>query len=268
MNEAIQKIKHSLPSVALITAGASGIGCAIAQRFLQNGYKVHVCDIDQVAMDRFLEENPAATATLADVANPGQVDSLFAELEEHYGRLDILVNNAGIAGPTARVEDIDPVDWDRTIAVGLNGAFYVTRRAIPLLKQAGGGSVINMASSAAFFGCPLRSPYVAAKWAMIGFTKTLAMELGPLGIRVNAICPGSVSGPRIEGVIERDAKQRGITTQEVRDSWTRQTSLRSFVSADAVAATVAFLVSPDGAMISGQALGVDGHTESLSSPLD
>jgi len=268
MRDAIESKRSLSPTVALITAGASGIGGAIAKRFLQRGYKVHVCDIDQAAVDRFLQENSGATATLADVANSTQVDQLFSDLEQLYGRLDILVNNAGIAGPIARVEDISTVDWDRTLAVGLNGAFYVTRRAVPWLKKAGGGSIINMASSAAFFGCPLRSPYVAAKWALLGFTKTLAMELGPFEIRVNAICPGSVSGPRIEAVIERDATQRGITTEEVRDSWTRQTSLRSFVSADDVAATVAFLVSPEGAMISGQALGVDGHTESLSSPLD
>ncbi len=258
----------ALQPVALITAGACGIGCAIAQRFLQLEYKVHVCDIDGVAIDAFLKQNPGATATQADVASPGQVEQVFADIEAHYGRLDILVNNAGIAGPTARVEDISPEDWERTIAVGLNGAFYVTRHAVPLLKRAGGGSVINMASTAGLFGCPLRSPYVAAKWALIGFTKTLAMELGPFGIRANAICPGCVTGPRIEAVIERDAKQRGVSTEEVRTNWTRQASMRTFISPESVAATVAFLVSPDGAMISGQALGIDGHTESLSSPLD
>ena len=140
--------------------------------------------------------------------------------------------------------------------------------AVPLLKQAGGGSIVNIASSAAMFGYPLRSPYSAAKWAIIGLTKTLAMELGQQKIRVNAICPGSVSGPRIEGVIERDAKARGMETEEIRNAWTRQSSMRCFVSADDVAAMIGFLVSEDGARISGQTLGVDGHTESLSNPFD
>ena len=254
--------------VALVTAGASGIGREIAKTFLQQGYSVHICDVDRDAVDRFISDHQHATGSYCDVSDAAQVDSLFDDLASQHGKLKVLVNNAGIAGPTARVEDIDPADWNRTIEVGLNGAFYVTRRAVPLLKTGGGGSIINIASSAAFFGFPLRSPYAAAKWALIGFTKTLAMELGPSGIRVNAICPGSVSGPRIDAVIARDASARGTTEQEIRDAWTKQTSLRCFVDPQDVAAMAAFLVSPAGAKISGQALGVDGHTESLSNPMD
>jgi NAD(P)-dependent dehydrogenase (short-subunit alcohol dehydrogenase family) len=254
--------------VALVTAGASGIGLEIARTLLEGGYRVHICDVDQAAVERFAVEHDLASGSCCDVSRTSQVERMFEDFKQSHGKLNVLVNNAGISGPTARVEDIEPDDWNRTIAVGLNGAFYVSRLAVPLLKAAGGGSIINIASSAALFGFPLRSPYAAAKWALIGFTKTLAMELGPSGIRVNAICPGSVSGSRIDAVISRDAKARGKSEQEIRDTWTRQTSLRCFVEPQDIAAMAAFLVSPAGARISGQALGVDGHTESLSSPLD
>lgn len=254
--------------VALITAGAAGIGRVIAEAFIGQGWRVHVCDIDPGAIEAFLQANPEAAATCADVANVAQVDRVFIELADRYGQLNILVNNAGIAGPTLHVEDIEPTDWDQTIAVNLNGQFYCTRRAVPMLKAAGGGSIINMSSNAAFFGCPLRAPYAASKWALIGFTKTLAMELGPFGIRVNAICPSSVEGERIDAVIQKDAKRRGKTAEEIRDMYLRQSSLRCFVSAADVANLALFLASDKSARISGQALGLDGHTESLANWLD
>jgi NAD(P)-dependent dehydrogenase (short-subunit alcohol dehydrogenase family) len=259
---------HQSKRTALITAGASGIGKAIAERMMKQGFNVHICDLDDAAIERFLAQYPDAGASKTDVSNATQVDELFSELKARYGRLDLLVNNAGVAGPTARIEDISIEDWDRTVGVNLNGAFYVSRGAVPLLKKSADASIINIASSAALFGFPLRSPYAAAKWGLIGFTKTLAMELGPDGIRVNAICPGSVSGPRLDRVMERDAEQRGISIEETRRIWTQQTSLRCFVDAEDIAAMAAYLVSPEGARISGQSLSVDGHTESLSSPLD
>lgn len=258
----------SQTSVALVTAGANGIGLAIARRFVADGYSVHICDQDAQALAELAQKLPAATASLADVTDTQQVGALFVELEQRYGRLDVLVNNAGIAGPVARLEDIAIADWDRTIAVNLNSVFYVTRLAIPLLRASGGGSIINMSSSAGLFGCPMRAPYVASKWAIIGLTKTLAMELGRAGIRVNAICPGSVNGPRIEGVIARDAEERGKTTEEIRQLWCQQISMQTFVDAEDVAAMASFLASPEARFVSGQAMSVDGHTESLSSPLD
>jgi NAD(P)-dependent dehydrogenase (short-subunit alcohol dehydrogenase family) len=156
--------------VILVTAGTSGIGRCIAETFIAHGGRVHVCDINADALAGFLSDHPYATGSIADVASPGQVDDMFVELVDRYGRLDILVNNAGVAGPTAPVEEIGTEDWDRTIAIDLSGQFYVTRRAVPLLKQSGGGSIINVSSNAALFGCPLRSPYVASKWAMVGLT--------------------------------------------------------------------------------------------------
>ena len=251
-------------TVVMVTAGASGIGLGIASAFLGTGCRVHICDIDSVAIAAFLQANPEATASRADVSDPQQLATAFDELVEQHGRLDVLVNNAGIAGPTAAVEDVAIADWKQTLGVDLDGPFYCTRLAVPLLKRQG-GSIINMASNAGLFGCPLRSPYAAAKWALIGLTKTWAMELGPSSVRVNALCPGSVSGERIEGVIARDAAERGIAAEQVRDMYARQSSLRTFVDAEDIANMALFLASDLGAKISGQAIAIDGHTETLSS---
>ncbi len=225
--------------IALITAGASGIGRCIAEHLLNEGVHVHICDISVDAIEALTTAHPDITATEADVSDVEQVEALFSELERLYGRLDILVNNVGIAGPTAEVEDIDPADWNQTINVDLNSAFYVTRKAAPLLK-ASAGCIINMSSTGGLFGYPMRSPYAAAKWAMIGLTKTWAMEMGPAGVRVNSICPGSVNGPRIDNVIEMDARERGITEQEIRDVYLRQTSMRVFVEPEDIANMVVF----------------------------
>ena len=250
--------------VVLVTAGASGIGRCIAEKFLAHGCCVHICDLNQDAIDDFLSKNPNASASYADVSDVGQVELLFNDFSNRFDRLDILVNNAGIAGPTANLEEITPADWDKTISVNINGQFYVSRLAIPIMKKTGSGSIINISSSAGLFGCPKRAPYVASKWAIIGITKTLAMELGPVGIRVNAICPGSVEGSRIEEVIERDASSRECSPAEIRRIYECQMSLRRFVTADEIANMALFLASDMGAGISGQAVGVDGHTESLS----
>ena len=251
----------------LITAGASGIGLAIARAFLADGAKVHICDICEIAIANVTRDYPQITSTVADVSQLDQVDRLYRDLSERYGRLDVLVNNVGVAGPTAALEDIDPLDWQRTLDVDLNSLFYVSRQAVPLLKTAQ-GCILNMASNAGLLGFPLRSPYVAAKWAMIGLTKTWAMELGPFGVRVNALCPGSVNGPRIDSVIAKDAKQRGLSESAIRDVYLRQNSLRVFVEADDIAKTIIFLCSNAGRHISGQAIPLDGHTEGLSNWLD
>jgi len=250
--------------VVLISGGASGIGRTIASAFLDNGAAVHVLDASEQHIAEFLAAYPAATATLANITDPAEVDTVFAELRSHYGRLTVLVNNAGVAGPTAPVEDIPIEEWAQCINVDLNGFFYVTRRAVPLLKEQPGSSIINIASTAALHGYPLRSAYAASKWAQIGLTKTWAMELGSYGIRVNAISPGSVEGARIDAVIERDAKARGLSVDEVRDVYLRQTSMRTFISAEDVARMAVFLASDGAARVSGQVIAVDGYTEGLS----
>lgn len=256
------------PNIVLISGGASGIGRTIASRFLARGDRVHVCDVAGDRVGAFLDANPGATATVADIGDKADVARVFDDLLAAHGGLDVLINNAGIAGPSAPVEATDEDGWDECIRINLSGTFYMTRRAVPLLRKSASASVINIASTAALFGYPLRSAYAAGKWAQIGLTKTWAMELGPAGIRVNAVCPTSVDGPRIDAVIARDAENRGLSPDEVRDVYTRQTSMRSFVSADDIADTVLFLASPQAARISGQSIAVDGHTESLSNWLD
>ena len=248
---------------ALITAAASGIGRVVAKRFLDEGAAVHICDLDSNKLTSFAEDRPRLSTTVADVSSDEDVGVLFEEAMAHLGGLDILVNNAGIAGPAGQTETLSYGDRGRTLAVNLDGTFLCSQRAVPLLKESGGGSIINMSSSAGLFGYPRRSPYASAKWAIIGLTKTLAMELGPFGVRVNAVCPGAVSGDRIDRVIEATAATRGVGTDEVRDNYVRQTSLRTFVDPEDVAATILFLCSEAGARISGQALAVDGHTEGL-----
>ena len=252
----------------LISGGAAGIGRRIAERFLERGDAVHICDSSREAVDAFLVANPTATATVGDVADRNSVDSVFADLLEQHGGLDLLVNNAGIAGPVGPVETLDEDGWDECLQINLSGTFYMTKRAVPLLRKSTQASIINIASTAALMGCPQRSPYVATKWAQIGLTKTWAMELGPEGIRVNAVCPTSVDGARIERVIQHEAEQRDVSKEDVRDVYLRQTSMRSFASADEVADTVLFLASDKATRISGQSISVDGHTEGFLNWLD
>jgi NAD(P)-dependent dehydrogenase (short-subunit alcohol dehydrogenase family) len=247
----------------LVTAGAAGIGKAFVETFADAGAKVFICDIDRNALDAFRTARPEIGGGITDVSDPRQVDGLFDAAKAFLGGLDVLINNAGIAGPTAPVEDIALADWDRTIAVDLSGMFYCTRLAVPLLKEAGGGSIINMSSAAGRLGFPLRTPYAAAKWAVVGFTKSLAIELGPSNIRVNAIQPGVVEGERIERVISAKAKALGKSFDEIRDQMVSKVSLRRMVSRFDIANMALFLATDAGRNISGQALSVCGNVETL-----
>jgi NAD(P)-dependent dehydrogenase (short-subunit alcohol dehydrogenase family) len=179
----------------------------------------------------------------------------------------VLINSAGIAGPTALLNDADPDHWSKTIDVNIKGMFYCCKEAIPYIKKSENGSIVNLASNAAFFGFPFRSAYTTAKWATIGMTKTLAMELGKNNIRVNAICPGSVTGDRIARVIEADAKEQGKSIEEIKPAYVKQVSLKSFGGPDDVAKMCLYLTSEMGKFISGQAIGLDGHTEGLSTEI-
>ena len=247
----------------LVTAGGSGIGRVIARTFLDHGARVHVCDVDEKALKELKKEAPAVTQTLADVADVSQVEKLFEEVKRHLGGLDVLVNNAGIAGPTAKVEDIRPEDWDRCIAVDLNGMFYCTRKAMPLIKAAGGGSIINLSSAAGRLAFPMRTPYSAAKFGVVGFTESLAAEAGPDKVRVNCIQPGVVEGERIERVIEAKAKGLGVDKEEVRRRLLEGVSMHTTVSAQDIANMALFLATEAGKHISGQALAVCGGARYL-----
>ena len=247
----------------IVTAGAAGIGRAIADQFLAQGARVFICDVDGNALAAFRKAAPKASAMLADVADAQQVDALFAEAAKFLGGLDVLVNNAGIAGPTGPVETLSQEDWRRTLAINLEGQFLCTRRAVPLLREAGGGSIINLSSAAGRFGFARRTPYSASKWGVVGFTKSLAVELGPDNIRVNAILPGAVDGPRIQRVIAAKAQSLGVPHKEMEARYVSQASLHRMVTADDIAGMAVFLASPAGYNISGQALSVDADTQYL-----
>ena len=242
----------------LVTAGGAGIGRVIARSFADHGARVHVCDVDEKAL-----RQANLPYTVADVAKLADVDRLFSDVERKLGGLDVLVNNAGIAGPTARVEDIRPEDWDRCIAVDLNGMFYCTRKAMPMIKAAGGGSIINLSSAAGQLAFPMRTPYSAAKWAVVGFTQSLAAEAGPEKVRVNCIQPGVVEGERIERVIEAKAKGLGVDKEEVRRRLLEGVSMHTTVTAQDIANMALFLASDAGKHISGQALSVCGGARYL-----
>jgi NAD(P)-dependent dehydrogenase (short-subunit alcohol dehydrogenase family) len=247
----------------LVTAGAGGIGRAIVEALIAAGARLHICDVDAAALAAFRAAHPGHGATIADVSAEADVARLFDDATAALGGLDVLVNNAGIAGPTGGVEEISVADWRRCIDIDLTGQFLCTRLAVPLLKAAGGGAIINMSSAAGRFGYAWRTPYAAAKWGVIGFTQSLAKELGPSNIRVNAILPGIVEGPRIEGVIAARAKQTGVSYAEMEKTYLDRVSLRRMVTAEDVAGTVLWLVSAAGANISGQSLGVDGNVETI-----
>jgi NAD(P)-dependent dehydrogenase (short-subunit alcohol dehydrogenase family) len=247
----------------LVTAGASGIGRAIADLLIENGAKLHVCDVSLEHLDDFRKARPDHGASMCDVANEEDVASLFKDLHQTLGGLDALVNNAGVAGPTGGVEHIALADWRRTIDVGLTGQFLCTRQAVPLLRQAKDGAIINLSSAAGRFGYAFRTPYAAAKWGVIGFTQSLAKELGPAGIRVNAVLPGAVDGPRMRGVIRDRAAQMGLSEAEMEKDILEHVSLGRLVTQEDIAAMVLFLLGPGGFNISGQSLGIDASTESI-----
>jgi NAD(P)-dependent dehydrogenase (short-subunit alcohol dehydrogenase family) len=245
----------------LVTAGAAGIGRAMAAVFEDAGARVFICDVDAAALVAMNDAHPRIASCRTDVSDPQAVDAMFDQAVASLGGLDVLINNAGIAGPTAKVEDISIEDWDRTVSVDLNSMFYCIRRAVPLLKQAGGGSIINLSSIAGRLAFPLRAPYAAAKWGVIGLTKAIAAELGPSSIRVNAILPGVVEGDRVKRVVEARAATRGISFDEAMDKFVAPISLRRMVTAEDIANMALFIATPAGANISGQALSVCGdHT--------
>lgn len=253
----------------LVTGGASGIGLEIADAFAECGARVHVCDASQAAIAALADRPPRAvagaiSATLADVSDPAAVERVFADVSTGLGGLDVLVNNAGIAGPTGGIDEIDPVQWEQTVAINLNAQFQFARRAVPLLRESKhGGAIIALSSVAGRLGYAFRTPYAATKWAVVGLVKSLAIELGPLGIRVNAIQPGIVRGPRMRRVIEARAQQLGIGYDDMEKRYLEKISLRRMTDPAEIAATALFLCSPGGHGITGQAISVCGNVEVL-----
>lgn len=245
----------------MVTAGGAGIGAVIAQAFAANGARVHTCDVSESAIAELTGRHERITGSVADLGDAQAVDRWCAESLEVLGGVDVLVNNAGIAGPTADVENVSLDDWRQCLAVDLDSHFLTCRAVVPHLKAQRSGSIVNMSSTAGQVGYGRRTPYAAAKWAVIGLTKSLAIELGRYGVTANAVCPGSVRGPRMERVIAAEADSRGVTPDVVEREYTSSQSVARFVEPQEIADMCVFLASPQARMVSGQAIAVDGHTE-------
>jgi NAD(P)-dependent dehydrogenase (short-subunit alcohol dehydrogenase family) len=248
----------------VITAGGRGIARRAVERYLAAGARVLTADVDEAGLASAKAANPALLAMRADVSSESDVAMLFETAKRELGGLDILINAAGIGGAVGPVETFRFEDWRRCMGVNIDGPFLCCRAAIPMLKAAGRSSIVNFSSVSGLFGNRDRAPYVAAKWAVIGLTKTLAMELGPFGINVNAICPGPVEGKRMEEVLQGESRSKGKPPETLRAEYTQASSMREWITADDVVAMVMLVTSPEGHRISGQALTVDGHTESVA----
>lgn len=247
----------------LVTAGAAGIGREIARAFAATGAKVFVCDIDAAALERLTQEIPGVLTATCDIAKREEVAEMVAAAATTLGGLDVLINNAGIAGPTAPVDEVDPDDWDTVVQVNLIGTFDVTRLAIPHLKQSAAGVIIVISSVAGRFGYANRSAYAATKWGLIGFTKSLAIELGQYGIRANAILPGLVAGERLQRVLEGRAQASGQTLEQVTQRVMANQSIKRLVDPQDIAALAVFLASDAARSISGQMLPVDNDVQMI-----
>ncbi len=247
----------------VVTAGARGIGRAIVNAFVASGANVHLCDIDETALGACLTAVSGTTGTVCDVGNPQQVDQMMTEAIETLGGIDVLVNNAGIAGPAGPIESVTQESLLDCLNVNLGSQFYTAKHAIPLMKAQRRGSIINIASTAGQYGFPWRSPYCTSKWAIIGLTKTMAMELGEFNIRANVICPGSINNKRMEHVIQLEHEVTGNSKEQVREGFLKQVSMNTFIDPEEIANMALFIASPLGRHISGQALAVDGHTETM-----
>ncbi|NPD69939.1 SDR family oxidoreductase [Lichenicola cladoniae] len=259
----LERLRPYPDMCVMISAGAAGIGRALADAYVEAGATVHVCDVSETALSAFRERHPGCLATQANVADPAQIEAVFQAHAERFGRLDVLINNAGIAGPTGGIDTMDDEAWSQTVEINLTAQYRFAHRAVPLLKNSSKAHIICMSSVAGRLGYAWRTPYAATKWAIIGLMKSLASELGPDDIRVNAILPGIVEGPRMDGVIRARAEQIGLSFKKMREEYLQKISLKRMVTAEDVAAMALFLCSPAARNITGQAISVDGNVEYL-----
>ena len=246
----------------VISAGASGIGLATVKVCLSRGATVYLCDLNERLINK-LKKHPLKNKRLfvsqCDASNEYDVSNFFEEINKKTKKIDALINNVGVAGPTGTLEKLESDDWERTLKINVISHFYFTKLAIPMLKKNKGGSIINLSSGAGIMGFPLRSPYAASKWAVIGMTKTLAMELGKFKIRVNAICPGTIKGDRMVRVIRDKAKFLKVSKKNVEKEFVSMASMNCWIYEEDIGKTCSFLISNDGERISGQAIAVDGN---------
>jgi NAD(P)-dependent dehydrogenase (short-subunit alcohol dehydrogenase family) len=251
------------PLRVLVSAGASGIGASIAERFRADGARVSVCDRDDAAVRSATHIDPGLHAVVGDVADAGDTQRWVEDVVDLWGGVDVLVNNAGIAGPIDPVEKIDPGAWRDSMAVNIDSHFLMARLVIPHMKKQRSGAIVAISSTAGLYGYGMRTPYAAAKWAVIGFTKSLAVELGPFGVRANVVAPGAVEGARMRRVIEAEAAKRGLSVDAVQREYVESQSIARFVQPSEIADMCAFLASSHASMVNGQVIAVDGNTETF-----
>ena len=246
----------------IISAGASGIGWATTKVCLTKGATVFICDIEKKYLTK-AKKHPLNNKKLfvyeCDAANEHTVKVLFNNISKKTKKIDCLINNVGIAGPTGTIENLKSEDWEKTLKVNVISHFYFTKLAIPMIKRNKGGSIINLSSGAGIMGFPLRSPYAASKWAIIGVTKTLAMELGKFKIRVNAICPGTIKGDRMVRVVRDKSKFLKVSKKQIEKEFISMASMNCWIYEEDIGQTCSFLISDEAARISGQVIGVDGN---------
>lgn len=252
------------PQRVVITAGGAGIGRALALAFHATGARVAVCDIDADAIAELAKIQPEIIGRVANVTNAEDMAAFLGDVDAAFGGVDVALANAGTGGPAGPIESLDLDDWRACISANLDGAFLLCQWAAAHMKAQKSGSIILTSSTAGMFGYPMRSPYATAKWGVIGLMKTLACELGPYGVRVNAICPGAVEGDRMERVLKNEAAAKSQDIEDVRQIYVKGVSMRTWVSADDIADAALFLTSPAASKISGLAMPVDGHTESIT----
>jgi len=245
-----------------ITAGAGGIGKVIAEAYAAHGAQVYICDQDRDSVDALPDQ---VIGACVDVTDEAALDAWLQAGLAQLGGCDVLINNAGIAGQADPIEALDLAQWKQCLAVNLDAQMITCRAVAPAMKQQKSGSIINLSSTSGLFGAPFRAPYAAAKWAVIGFTKTIATELGPHGIRCNAICPGAVSGDRMDRVLAAEATARGVSPDEVYTDYASGSSLRRFAEPEEIAQLCLYLSSDAANFVSGQAIAVDGNTETYHS---
>lgn len=245
----------------VVTGGGSGIGLAIAERFAAAGYGVHLFEIDEGVLADALGSNPGFTGSRGDVASPDQVVGGMREALEARGQIDVLVNNAGIAGPHAALEDMSDEEWDRTIRVNLYGMFNWIKQVLPAMKERRDGAIVNI-STGSIRTIPVdRSVYNVSKAAVEGLTRTVAREVGPHNVRVNAIQPGMVNNARMEGIVRRIADQSDRTPREVEEDFLRFISMRTKIEPEEIADMAVFLASDQASHVTGQVIAVDGLIE-------
>ena len=248
----------------LVSAGGSGIGRVVAEQFAHAGARVHITDLVEDAVKSAAAGCLGIDGTVGDASQPKDADQVFAAVCSRFGGLDVLVNNVGIAGPTGGVDSYADADVERAIAVNLTSHFYFLNRFVPLLKASvRHPSILEIGSVAGRLGYGFRTPYAATKWAIVGLVKSLAIELGPEGVRANAILPGVVAGPRMDRVIAARAEATGVSTEAMRAAYLEKISLRRMVEAEDVANLALFLASGLARNITGQAVSVDGNVEHL-----